>query len=241
MGKQTNDLETTNLKGENQMSEVSHEKNKSEETKKCKYCQSDIPKKAKVCPNCRKKQKGKGGIIALIIVILIVIIACSSGNKDTASVDNKNTDNKVSDAETDTTQSEEEISGNIVGLGESFEANGLKVTVDDVNTEYQVKDDEYNLYKLDEGLKYVAVSFTFENTGDTDAYVSIYDFDCYADNTACEQQYLPDGGDFVNTNLSSGRNISFTTYYAVPTDAKTVELEYTSNVWTDEKVIISVQ
>ena len=27
------------------------------ETKKCKYCQSDIPKKAKVCPVCKKKQK----------------------------------------------------------------------------------------------------------------------------------------------------------------------------------------
>lgn len=48
------------------------------ETKKCKYCQSDIPKKAKICPNCRKKQGGKGKIIALVIVILIIIIAIAS-------------------------------------------------------------------------------------------------------------------------------------------------------------------
>lgn len=26
----------------------------SEETKKCKYCKTEIPKDAKVCPNCRK-------------------------------------------------------------------------------------------------------------------------------------------------------------------------------------------
>ncbi len=28
------------------------------ETKKCKYCQSEIDKKAKICPNCKKKQGG---------------------------------------------------------------------------------------------------------------------------------------------------------------------------------------
>lgn len=33
--------------------------NKENEVKKCKHCQSDIPKKAKICPNCRKKQGGK--------------------------------------------------------------------------------------------------------------------------------------------------------------------------------------
>ena len=35
-------------------------KDTGEETKKCKYCQSDIPKKAKVCPVCKKKQGGHG-------------------------------------------------------------------------------------------------------------------------------------------------------------------------------------
>lgn len=32
------------------------------ETKVCKYCKSEIPKKAKVCPNCRKKQGGIGNV-----------------------------------------------------------------------------------------------------------------------------------------------------------------------------------
>ena len=35
------------------------------ETKKCKHCQTEIPKKAKVCPNCHKKmeiiKKGEEG------------------------------------------------------------------------------------------------------------------------------------------------------------------------------------
>ena len=51
------------------------------ETKVCKHCQTEIPKKAKVCPNCRKKQ---GGIVKWIIigVIAIAIIAAATGGND---------------------------------------------------------------------------------------------------------------------------------------------------------------
>jgi hypothetical protein len=41
-----------------------------EETKKCRECQSDIPKKARRCPNCRAKQGiGVGGLLVAIIFI----------------------------------------------------------------------------------------------------------------------------------------------------------------------------
>lgn len=51
--------------------------NKENEVKKCKHCQSDIPKKAKICPNCRKKQGGKlKFIIAWIFLIIIAIASC---------------------------------------------------------------------------------------------------------------------------------------------------------------------
>ena len=43
------------------------------ETKKCKHCQTDIPKKAKVCPNCKRKQGGKLKIIFLVILVLGII------------------------------------------------------------------------------------------------------------------------------------------------------------------------
>ena len=45
----------------------------------------------------------------------------------------------------------------------------------------------------------------------------------------------------MNTNLSSGRNVSFKTYYAVPVNANSIELEYETNAWTSEKVIIKLQ
>ena len=51
--------------------------------KKCKYCQTEIEKKAKICPHCRKKQ----GIPKWIIVLLVVIglVAINSFNEGDSS------------------------------------------------------------------------------------------------------------------------------------------------------------
>ena len=61
-----------------QMSEYDYKKRGTfmSETKKCKHCQSDIPKKAKVCPVCRKKQKHTALGIFLFIVGLLMM-SCS--------------------------------------------------------------------------------------------------------------------------------------------------------------------
>ena len=70
--------------------------------------------------------------------------------------------------------------------------------------------------------------------------MSVSDCECYADNSACEQQYIGNS-DFVNTNLSPGKNVSFTTYYEVPKDAKKVILEYSASFWTDKKITINLK
>lgn len=55
-------------------------------TKKCKYCQSDIPQKAKVCPYCRRKQKGAlKWIIILAVVLLLFMPMCNSEENESAS------------------------------------------------------------------------------------------------------------------------------------------------------------
>jgi hypothetical protein len=43
-------------------------------TKICKYCRSEIDIKAKICPNCRKKQGGKGKIVLLVILIIVILL-----------------------------------------------------------------------------------------------------------------------------------------------------------------------
>lgn len=43
------------------------------ETKVCKFCQTEIPKKAKVCPNCKRTlTKGPGCLIGIIVFLIFV-------------------------------------------------------------------------------------------------------------------------------------------------------------------------
>ena len=44
------------------------------ETKLCKYCKSEIPYDAKVCPHCRKKQTPNGCLIAIIVIVVLFIL-----------------------------------------------------------------------------------------------------------------------------------------------------------------------
>lgn len=238
----------------------------SQETKLCKHCQTEIPKKAKVCPNCRRKQGGKLKWI-IIGVLAILIIAAAAGGGDDGSNGNgdgdsksqqvaktggkkkkKNQDKKNKEqpkedaAESEPEQeSEPDDVNQELTVGSSFEKDGLKITVNSADLNFQNYSDDYGMYTPAEGMRYVMASFTFENSGKSDAYVSIYDFDCYADNSSCEQAYLPDDSNFINENLSPGRNITFQAYYQVPINAGTIELEYETSFWTNEKAIIKLQ
>lgn len=211
------------------------------ETKICKYCQSEIPKKAKICPNCRKKQSKfpKWVIFAVVILVLIIAIGSCGGGDDTKDT----TDVSDSGNKTKTEQTEEKKDENAddkISVGQSFESNGLKITVNDASLDYQDYDNSYGLYTPEDGMKYIMVDLTYENTGKSDEYASIYDFECYADNTNCSQAYFGDNS-FMNTNLSSGRNVSFKIYFSVPQDAQVIELEYTGNIWSDDKPTIKLQ
>lgn len=54
-----------------------------EQTKKCRECQTDIPKKARRCPNCRAKQGiGVGGALVAIIFIGITTSVVMSSLED---------------------------------------------------------------------------------------------------------------------------------------------------------------
>ena len=49
--------------------------------KKCKYCQSEIDDKAKICPNCNKKQGPKVLKWVILIIIIAIIGGAVSGGK----------------------------------------------------------------------------------------------------------------------------------------------------------------
>lgn len=126
-----------------------------------------------------------------------------------------------------------------LGIGSTYEENGLKVTLNEFNPEF-TSDNQFET--PGSGKKFIEINFTYENTGQSgDRYASIYDFDCYADNTVCEQKYLGDLS-FINTNLSPGRNVTFSIYYEVPVSAQKLDLEYKINsIWSDKKVLFTLQ
>ena len=53
------------------------------EMKVCKHCHSEIPKKAKVCPQCRKKQGGFGKTILIVLVVLFLLGSFGGSEEET--------------------------------------------------------------------------------------------------------------------------------------------------------------
>lgn len=77
--------------------------------KKCKFCQSEIDNKAKICPNCQKKQ-GKGilGTIITVFIVLVVFIiivgSCASNKDDKDDKTSKSAEIVTQNKENDTTK-----------------------------------------------------------------------------------------------------------------------------------------
>lgn len=64
--------------------------------KKCKYCQTEIDRKAKICPNCRKKQGIPKWVIFLGIILIIIILSNNDniGNAYNGNANNGNSGNE---------------------------------------------------------------------------------------------------------------------------------------------------
>lgn len=72
-------------------------------TKLCKHCQTEIPKKAKTCPNCKKKQ---GGIIKWIVIafVALILIGSISGGEDDEKTTSDKATNQVNTDENNETE-----------------------------------------------------------------------------------------------------------------------------------------
>lgn len=135
-------------------------------------------------------------------------------------------------------EGDEDALDDIFKEGDTFQAGNLEITMTKKKLGYEV-DDPYGLHELPDGYEYLKCNWTYKNTGESDAYCSVYDFQCYADDKECEQEYF--NTDFINSNLGSGRTVDFETYYKVPKKAKRIELEYTTLLGQGKKAIVKIK
>lgn len=121
-------------------------------------------------------------------------------------------------------------------VGEQLNADGLKVTMD--SAEEWISDNEF--VEPEKGNKFIRVFFTIKNERGKDQYISCVDFDCYADDVACDMSFYGDNQLSTKT-LSNGKTMKGYIYYEVPKDSKKITIEYETNWWTDENAIFEVE
>lgn len=96
-----------------------------EKTKKCKHCKMDIPKDAKICPHCRKKQKS--GILKWVVLILIigVVIGAVTGEDKSTDSTTKQTEATASDSQKQESESIEYISASVNDMMDALNNNAM--------------------------------------------------------------------------------------------------------------------
>lgn len=192
-----------------------------------------------------------GVVLGIIMFILTVIVGLSAEDfnitnkeKTTEAVTEIVSNNDNNSAKKETKEESQKEDG-VLRKGGVFEHDGLKLKFVDSKLNYKPSDDKYGFNKPSKGNKYIACTFKFKNNSNSDKYVSIYDFDCYADNKSCHQEFITTedfkNNDFMNDNLSPGREVTFTTFYEVPKKSKKIQLEYEPSIWSDKKLLIEVK
>lgn len=206
----------------------------------CKACGQEIAKSAKACPHCGAKNKKpifKKWWFWAIVVVLIISIGTSGngGDNDTTTNNSGNNNNTSIDSTTNNSGNKndkvEEPAKTEYYVGDILEDGNTKIVF--MSSGGYTEENEF--MQPAEGKKYIYLQFAFENLSKTtDTSISFYSFECYADGYAAEMYY--GGNDDLSATLSAGRATTGYIYFEVPTDAKVIEVEYETNIFTEKKI-----
>ncbi len=230
----------------------------------CSECGKEISDKATTCPNCGapvkketvyvsrptgqikpepKKKSNKGIIIAVVIGIIILIgLFGGSNESEPTSSESKNTnldvveEKEVEVAEVKKEEVKKETKKTLYYVGDIYEDRDIKMTY--LNS-YEFTDfNDFNQPK--DGYIVICAEFEVENISDSDQTVMYTDFNGYADGYEVEQSYSPEGTgiDFC-LNLSTGRKGRGIVAFEVPSDSQEIQIEFSPNMFSDDKVVFS--
>lgn len=150
-------------------------------TKLCKYCKTEIPAGAKICPNCKKKQGGALKWIVIVVVVLVLISAAAGGGdktSETQQASNSNsptTNDNSAGAAQDTKEVEKESEGPIeyisvtaTELSDALSNNAMKAQNDYENQYLEISG---KLGNIDSNGKYISI--------DSDIDFDLTNIQCY--------------------------------------------------------------
>lgn len=219
------------------------------ETKICKHCQSEIPKKAKVCPVCRKKQGGKLKwiIIAVVAILIIAAMAGGGGGNKPHQADSQSGSQSNEELGTEGGTEEAGVSGReetekeAFSVGETAEMNGVQITM--INYE-ESEGSEYN--EPTDGNVFVLVEFEIANNSNKElAISSMVSFEAYADDYALNPSLTAllekEGEGQLDGTIAAGKKMKGFVGYEAPADWKEIEIHFTDNVWSNDNFKFLIQ
>ena len=173
--------------------------------------------------------------IALVCLLAFSICACSSTPSLVGTVP---TGDKISSA----TPSEDAANRNkeTFKLGDSVELDNVIVTFLNVT---EASGSQFN--KPREGNIFLLCEFEIDNNSTEEISVSsILSFEAYCDDYACEYSLgaLLDKGtkDQLDGSVAAGKKMKGVVGYEVPADWKELEVQYTLDLFNDQKIIFVV-
>lgn len=196
------------------------------ETKQCKYCKEEIAYDAKICPNCRKKQKSKKRMVVVIVLIIIIVGAAP------VAIGSKETSGKLGSGKSSSSSEKSKY----YTVGEYVEKNDVKVSFISIKNK-----NGSGFFKPQSGNTFVYAEFEIENNSDSELSISsIICFDSYFDGYSASisaSAMADENFSGLDGTISPGKKIKGVIPLEAPSGWKEFEVKVTPDFWNSDGII----
>lgn len=200
-----------------------------------------------------ENKKKKGGCLKWLLIGLLVIIVLGScgalpgGNDEDSGKEENTSSEQNSDDKSETSNNEateenddsEEAPKELYEIGETFEHDGIKVTVNETE-----RLDGGDMDLLDEGDNYIRINLTINNDSDKEVSYNPLNFEIQTSdgNIKDSFDFPPSGSEKVMTSgkLAEGGSYTANLFYEVPADDNDLILRYEPSFWGSEIIKFNV-